>query len=85
MFLQTVIGLASPPLLTGEAANVALGLVKILFIIAGLLYVTFAVIVTRQVHVMRNTLITPFSPMVQLFGYVHLAVSVLILIFFLFL
>ncbi|HYD34945.1 MAG TPA: DUF5657 family protein [Vitreimonas sp.] len=81
--LQTNFGLVSPPLLNTEAAGVALGVIKLMFIVAGLLYVTFAVIVTRQVHVMKNTLMTTFSPMVQLLGYIHLVVAILVLVFFL--
>lgn len=55
---------------------------KILFIVAALLYVLFAFVVTRQIHVMRTTLITSFSPVVQLLGYLHLAAAVGVLLFF---
>lgn len=55
---------------------------KILFIVAAALYVLFAFVVTRQIHVMKNTLITTFSSMIQLLGYLHLALAVAVLIFF---
>lgn len=56
--------------------------VKTLFIIGALLYLVFAFVVTRQIQVMRSTVITPFSPYVQLLGYAHLIMALIVLIFF---
>lgn len=56
--------------------------VKVLFIIGALLYVAFAFVVTRQIQVMRSTVITPFSPLVQLLGFAHLIVAFLVLLIF---
>ncbi len=46
-------------------------LFKLLFVTAAFLYFAFAFVVTRQIKVMRTTLITPFSPVVRLLGYAH--------------
>ncbi|OGY21589.1 MAG: hypothetical protein A2113_00360 [Candidatus Woykebacteria bacterium GWA1_44_8] len=46
------------------------------------LYVAFAFVVTRQIKIMRNTLITPFSPVLTTLGYVHLGAAFLCLVFF---
>lgn len=56
--------------------------VKTLFIIGALLYLVFAFVVTRQIQVMRSTVITPFSPAVQLLGLVHLVLALAVLILF---
>ncbi|HEX7018249.1 MAG TPA: DUF5657 family protein [Patescibacteria group bacterium] len=80
MILQLILGTTSSDPTLGV---VALEWVfKILFVVAAALYVMFAFVVTRQIHVMKSTLITTFSPIVQLIGYVHLAVSILVLLLF---
>lgn len=56
--------------------------VKGLFIIGALLYLAFAFVVTRQIHVMRSTVVTPFSPVVQILGFVHLIMALLVLLIF---
>lgn len=54
----------------------------ILFILAFGMYVIFSFVATRQIHTMKNTLITPFSGLVQLLGYLHLAASIFVLVAF---
>jgi len=56
--------------------------VKTLFIIGALLYLVFAFVVTRQIQVMRSTVITPFSTTVQILGFVHLLMTLAVLILF---
>ena len=56
---------------------------KILFILAFGMYVIFSFIATRQIHIMKNTLQTKYSIIVQIFGYIHLALAILVLIVFL--
>ncbi len=46
------------------------------------MYVAFAFIVTRQIHIMRKTLITSFTPVLRVIGYAHLAVSLALFVFF---
>jgi hypothetical protein len=79
--LGTVID--NPALTAAGATNALSGLIKLLFVMAGLFYVTFAFILIRQVYVMKNTLITTFSPALIFLGYIHLALAVLVLLFFL--
>ncbi len=59
------------------------GVFKLLFIAITLFYVVFSVIVIRQVQIMKNTLITPFSPVLLVVGFIHflLAVGALLLFF----
>lgn len=59
-------------------------ILRIIFILLTGLYVVFAVVVTRQIDIMKKTLITPFSSVVTIIGYVHLAVALVIWLGFLF-
>lgn len=56
---------------------------KILFVLAAMFYVGFAFVVTRQIKIMKTTLITTISPTITFVGYLHLIFSVLVLIMFL--
>lgn len=68
--------------LAAATEDVLLWAVKLLLIVAGILYLIFGFIVTRQITVMRNTLITSFSPLLNLLGLVHLGVGAVVLLFF---
>ena len=59
-----------------------LDLFKLLLVLTALLYVGFAFVVTRQIKIMRTTLITTFSPWLRLLGYAHLSLAILVLAFF---
>ncbi len=52
------------------------------FIIGGILYIVFAIVVIRQIHVMEKTVITTFSPVLEILGYIHLVLSILVLLFY---
>mgnify|MGYP003480212548 CR=1 FL=1 len=56
--------------------------VKLMFILAGLVYVLFAILVTRQITIMSSAVTTTASPLIKLLGYFHLLVSILVLIYF---
>lgn len=64
-------------------SDVTQAFLKILFVIGGALYIVFAFVVVRQITLMRQTLITSFSTIIQIIGYVHLIFSVLVLLYFL--
>ena len=49
--------------------------VKLFFIVGGLLYLVFSFVVVRQIAIMKRTIITPLSPLVTTLGYVHMAVT----------
>lgn len=49
---------------------------QIMFVISAVLYLIFALLVLRQIDLMKKTLITPFSPIVTAFGLIHLAAAV---------
>jgi len=67
--LQATLGLnlADPALATG----VFLMGVKFIFMIGVFTYLVFAFIVVRQIVVMKNTLITPVAPLLQLVSWAH--------------
>ncbi len=66
-----------------DAFLILLFFVKVLFIIGAILYVFFSFIVVRQIQVMRNSVITPFSGFIQLLGILHLLFAFGVLILFL--
>jgi uncharacterized membrane protein YtjA (UPF0391 family) len=80
-FFQFVLG-AGDSLFTSDLTAAAAALTKILFVIGALLYVVFSVVVMRQIHIMKSTVITTFSPVVQVLGYMHLAFSLMVLVLF---
>lgn len=60
-----------------------LPMIKWLFVICFAFYTIFAFVVTRQIKIMRSTLITSFSPLLTTVGRVHLAISAFFTILFL--
>lgn len=56
---------------------------KLLFLLAFFLYVIFAFIAARQIQIMRNTIMTSFSSLLQIVGYLHLAFAVGVFLLFL--
>lgn len=61
-----------------------LGFVKLLFIVGGALYFVFAFIVIRQIAVMKKTLITPLGNHVSILGWLHLALTICLFLYFIF-
>ncbi len=86
MLFQQLIAPTTDPLNTfgGNFDENALlvGVFKILFIAIALFYVVFAVIVIRQVQIMKNTLITPISPVLLIAGFIHLLLAIGVLLLF---
>ena len=70
--LQVMLASGSFTGLPPEAALFLVLMLKVLFIVAALLYLVFAFVVVRQIQVMKGTVVTPFSPVVQLIGFIHL-------------
>lgn len=69
-------------ILLPSAQVLILTLVKLLFVIGAILYLIFGFIVVRQIQLMRSTVITPFSGVIQLLGIVHLLFAFLVLALF---
>jgi len=65
-----------------DQAGILTGVFKFFFIVTMLCYVVFTIIVIRQVQVMRNTLITPISPIVLTVAILHLMVALAVLALF---
>lgn len=53
-------------------------LIKILFLLALLIYIAFAVIIIRQIGLMSKTLHTEFAIPIKLIAWIHLAAAILI-------
>jgi membrane-anchored glycerophosphoryl diester phosphodiesterase (GDPDase) len=58
-------------------------LLKVLFVLAGALYVIFSFVVIRQIALMRQTVVTPSATVIKLGGYVHFLLAFAVLIYFL--
>lgn len=55
---------------------------QVMFIVAGVLYNIFAVVVIRQISSMQKSLMTSISSYLRLLGYIHLIISLVVLLFF---
>jgi hypothetical protein len=64
-----------------EVNNTIYMLVKLFTLIGFSLYLAFAFIATRQIHLMRKTIITPLSGFVTILGYAHLFLAICALVF----
>jgi hypothetical protein len=53
------------------------------FILGAIFYIIFSVVVIRQIAIMKKTVKTSFSPVVQLLGYIHLFLALSVLLLFL--
>lgn len=86
MILQLTTGIGDaltnfPPV--GESM-ILTGLFKFLFILTMICYAAFSVVVIRQVQIMKNTLITPISPIFLTLAIFHTLAAVFVLgLFFL--
>jgi len=56
---------------------------KFIFVVSAFFYLAYTFIVFRQVQVMRNTLITSFSPVVNLIGLANLLLAAALFVGFL--
>lgn len=59
-----------------------LTLFKFLFIISAILYVIFSFVVVRQIALMKQTVVTALSPVLQIIGYLHLLLAIGVVIIF---
>ncbi len=63
--------------------NVMLVVVKYMFVVAGILNLLFAYLVTRQVSLMSKTISTTASVQNKILGYIYFIISIIALIYFL--
>jgi hypothetical protein len=63
--------------------DLILALLKIAFVLGAFFYFVYSFIVARQIRIMKKTLITGFSSLVTLLGYLNLMIALLLLIAFL--
>ncbi|NCN87609.1 MAG: hypothetical protein GW941_01795 [Candidatus Pacebacteria bacterium] len=83
MLLQTALSFGVNSAGTESFNSLLLGGVKGLFILGVLVYLVFAIIIVRQIHVMKKTLITSFEPVVLTIGLTHLTFVLIVGILFL--
>lgn len=62
--------------------SIVLLIVRVLFYIGVGLYLLFAGVVVRQISLMRNTLVTPFSGTLKAIGYLHLLLALFAFVIF---
>jgi len=84
MLWQVAVSVSQNSTLPPELSLVMEWFVKWALTILAIFYVMFAIMVVRQVTIMRQTLITSFSPILGILGLLHLALAVFVLIVFLF-
>lgn len=60
-----------------------LGFVKLLFVIGGLLYALFALLVIRQIQLMRTTIHTDYSILLMFIGLGHFILAVVFVLYYL--
>ena len=71
--------------LAGTDAHTALlMIVKLLFVVGGVLYFLFAFIVIRQIAVMKKTLLTPLGLEISFLGWLHLGLTIALFLYFIF-
>jgi hypothetical protein len=63
--------------------DLILALVKIAFVIGAFFYLIYSFVVAKQIRIMEKTLITGFSSIITLLGYVNLTIAILTLLGFL--
>lgn len=57
--------------------------VKVAFLLGVLVYFVFSLLIVRQITVMKKTLITSFSPLLQMIGWLHLLTVIIFGLMFL--
>ncbi|MDA1079481.1 MAG: hypothetical protein O2840_02210 [bacterium] len=65
-----------------DQSSLILIVFKFFFVVAAVLYSLFAVVVIRQIIIMKNTLLTSFSPFMLVAGYAHLLFSLFVVLLF---
>lgn len=83
MLFQTVLATSAQDFVSFSQDGLLSLVFKVLFLLSVLFYCIFAVIVIRQVQIMKNTLITPISPLILLFSILHLVLAVGVFLLFL--
>lgn len=84
MLLATAFQLSSEgaPIDMIVSSPLLLLLFKFFLISLMVIYVVFSIVVIRQITIMRQTLITTFSPVITIFGYLHLVLALFVLLLF---
>jgi hypothetical protein len=82
MLWQAVVSSTPSSSIPPEVNQFLLTFIKWCLIILMIFYVAFAGVVIRQIQIMRQTLVTTFSPTLKILGFVHFALAFLVLLVF---
>lgn len=52
--------------------------IQVMFLIAGALYIVYALVIVRQISLMSRTVSTLLEPLVKILGWVHLLASLFV-------
>jgi len=63
--------------------DLILALFKIAFVIGAFFYLIYSFVVAKQIRIMEKTLITGFSTIITLLGFINLIIAILTLLGFL--
>ncbi|MFZ1721641.1 MAG: DUF5657 family protein [Microgenomates group bacterium] len=84
MTMFQFVGIIDP--LTFDIGTIDLGiqlLVKVMLLIAMFFYLVFAIVIIRQIYLMKRTVMTPFSPTVTILGHLHLLLALVVAAYYL--
>lgn len=65
-----------------EFVDLFFNFLKVLFVLAGIIYVIFSIVAIRQIDIMENSLVTSLAGKLKMLGYLHFVIAVLALIYF---
>jgi len=83
MFWQVIVSPNSSSIVPPEIHGFLLLFIKWCLIVLAIFYLAFSGVMIRQIQIMRQTLITSFSPVLKMLGLVHMAFSLFVLFIFL--
>ncbi|MBU0979010.1 MAG: DUF5657 family protein [Patescibacteria group bacterium] len=82
MLWQTVISPNASSIVAPEVSVFLLWFIKWCLIVLAIFYVAFSGVVIRQIQIMRQTLVTSFSPVLKILGFAHFGFALFVLLIF---
>ena len=82
MLWQAVVSTTQSPVVSPEINAFLIWFIKWSLIILAIFYLAFSGVMIRQIQIMRQTLITSFSPVLKILGLLHFVLALLVLLAF---
>ena len=82
MFWQVIISTNSDSIAPAEMGVFLLLFIKWCMIILAIFYLAFSGVMIRQIQLMRQTLMTSFSPYLKILGFAHFGLALFVLFAF---